>query len=529
VNALTRLALRRDRIMLPIWVYVTVIGVTTSAYELKKLYPTTAARLSLVSSGGSNPALRFLYGRLDGDSLGALTAWRYGVWAALIAALMSVFLVVRHTRGDEDAGRTELVVSCAVNRRAPLIAALRVGVIANVVLAVLLSIILPFLGLPAAGSVLLALGIAACGLVFTGIAAITAQLTSGARAARGIAIGVLGVAFMLRAVGDTGTASWLSWLSPLGWVQLAKPFAGDRWWVLALPVALAVVCVAGSFLLAADRDLGAGLLPDRLGRPAASRWLRDVAALSWRLERGNLAWWAFGYLVLFWVCGAAGVGIGSLLGGSKALRKEFAQLGGQPGIVDAYLSSLMLLAGLIAAGYAIAVVLRLRSAETGGLAEPLLTTAVSRVRWALAQLLVAFAGSVLLLVVAGLFTGLGYGLRGGSLGSGGLGGTVATMAGAGLAEVPAVLVFAGIALLVFGLMPRASIGVAWGALGLVAFLDLFGQTVSLSRWVLDIAPFTHIPHLPGGQVSAAPFLWLLLGFATTSAVGLAALRHRDIG
>ena len=119
-GALTMLALRRDRIMLPVWVYVVVGGVAANAYTFAELYKTAASRASLASSGLGNPALVFLYGRLNGDSVGALTAWRYGVWGALFAALMSVFLVVRHTRGDEEAGRLELVRSARVGRQAPL-------------------------------------------------------------------------------------------------------------------------------------------------------------------------------------------------------------------------------------------------------------------------------------------------------------------------------------------------------------------------------------------------------------------------
>ena len=68
----------------------------------------------------ANPALSFLYGQLHGDSLGALIAWRYLAYAALDAALMSIFLVIRHTRADEEAGRLELIGSTAVGRHAPL-------------------------------------------------------------------------------------------------------------------------------------------------------------------------------------------------------------------------------------------------------------------------------------------------------------------------------------------------------------------------------------------------------------------------
>src|ERR1700761_8172644 len=137
-GALTKLALRRDRVMLPVWVYVVVIGVASNAYTFAKLYKTASSRAALVASGNGNPALLFLYGRLNGSSVGSLTAWRYGVWGALFAALMSVFLVIRHTRGDEETGRLELIGSARVGRQAPLASAIAVAAAANVVLTVLL-------------------------------------------------------------------------------------------------------------------------------------------------------------------------------------------------------------------------------------------------------------------------------------------------------------------------------------------------------------------------------------------------------
>ena len=108
-RALAKLALRRDRIMLPAWVYLVVVGVSSTAYTFGKLYKTPASRVALVAGGESNPALLFLYGRLNGTSVGALTAWRYGVWGALFAVLMTVFIVIRHTRAEEEAGRLELI------------------------------------------------------------------------------------------------------------------------------------------------------------------------------------------------------------------------------------------------------------------------------------------------------------------------------------------------------------------------------------------------------------------------------------
>ena len=525
-GALARLAFRRDRIMLPAWVYVITAAIASNSYSLNKLYPTAAARAELAASGGRNPALVFLYGRLWGDSLGAVSAWRYGVWAAIFAALMSVFLVVRHTRADEEAGRLELVGSAAVGRLAALTAGLLVALTANAVLAVLLAVVLVVLGLPVAGSVAFALVITTCGLAFSAIAALAAQLAAGARSARGIALGVLGAAYLLRAVGDasgTGGVSWLTWLSPLGWTEMLRPYTTDRWWVLALPLALTAAATAAAYALAVLRDHGAGLLPDRPGRPAASAWLRSPFGLAWRLQRGTLYGWAVGFAFTFAASGAAAKGIGSLLGGSTQLRNAFTRLGGQAGITDAYLAAIMSLAGLAAAAYATSAVLRLRAEETGGQAEPLLATAIGRTRWGLSHIAVAVVGTAVLLAVAGVAAGLGYGLRIGSAGP-----EVARLLGAAMAQLPASLAVAGVAVVLFGLLPRASVAGAWTVVGVLVLIALFGQVLRLSQPILDISPFTHVPRLPGAAVTGTPLLWLSLAVVALVAAGLTGLRRRDI-
>jgi polyether ionophore transport system permease protein len=525
-GALARLATRRDRIMLPAWLYVLTALVAGTAYSFKQLYPTAASREEFAAAAGHNPALLSLYGPLFGNSIGSLTAWRYGAFAALGAGLMSVFIVVKHTRADEETGRLELVGSAAVGRQAALAAAVLVAVSANVVLAVLISAGLIALGLPAAGPIALASAIAGCGLVFTAVAAVTAQLARTARTARGAAIGAIGVAYLLRAVGDSAGAhgpTWLTWLSPIGWAELIRSFGQIRWWVLALPLAATVILAATAGVLAARRDYDAGLLPDRPGPAEAAGWLRSPLALAWRLQRGTLIGWVAGALVYGAVVGEAAKGIGGLLGSSE-IRKIMARLGGQAALTDAYLAAIMGFSGLIAAGYAVSAVLRLRSEETSGRADLVLATGTGRISWGLSDLVIAAGGTVLILAATGLGAGLGYALR-----SGGGGGEVARLVGAGLAQLPAALVVAGVAAALFGLAPRASVAGSWTALGVAVLMLFLGATLRLSHWVLDISPFTHLPKLPGGTVSAAPLAWLSVIALALAAAGMIGLRRRDIG
>jgi energy-coupling factor transporter ATP-binding protein EcfA2 len=175
-------------------------------------------------------------------------------------------------------------------------------------------------------------------------------------------------------------------------------------------------------------------------------------------------------------------------------------------------------------GEIIDLLARLRGGETAGRADPVLAGSVGRARWALSHLMVAFAGTAALLVVAGVATGLGYGLA-----AGGAGGETARMLGAGLAQLPAAAVIVGVAALACCARPDACVAVAWTAVGLAVLLNIFGQALQLSRWVLDMSPFTHGPKLPGGTVAAVPLFWLSVITLVLCAAGLAAVRRRDIG
>ncbi len=523
-GALTKLAARRDRIMLPAWLYLLTATLASTGYSFKSLYATAASREAVYNSTAHNATLLGLAGPLYGDSVGALTTWKVGSTAAVLAALMSIFTVVRHTRADEEAGRLELVGSTAVGRHSALAVGLILAAVANIVLALLITAALTAVGLPAAGSAALALAIAGCGLVFTSVAAVTAQVSGSARGARGIALAALAVAYVMESISAASGAPWLAWLSPIGWANLIQAYAGNRWLVLALPVLAAIVLAAAAAVLAARRDLGAGLVPPRPGPAEAAAWLRSPLALAWRLQRGSLAGWAAGTLLAGAAFGSVADGIGSLLGSGAQVRDAITRLGGQAGITDAYLAAMMGVIGLAAAAYAVSAVLRLRTEETAGRADPVLATATSRAGWGASHLVLAAAGAAVVLAAAGLGAGLAYGLRVGDVG-----GQLPRMLGAALAQLPAALVVAGVAVALFGLLPRSCVAGGWTALTVAVLIVLLGPTLRFSQPVQDISPFTHVPKLPGGTVSAVPLIWLAAIALALALAGAAGLRRRDIG
>jgi ABC-2 type transport system permease protein len=526
-SSLTRLALRRDRIMMAIWIYALTAVAYASVAATKKLYTSRAALLAFARTAGKDKITLAMYGPAgDLNTLGGVATWKLGVYGAIAAAVMSMFIVIRHTRGDEDAGRLELVGAGAVGRSAPLTAGLLVALLANLGLGLLMAAGLAVGGLPAVDSLGFGLGAAGVGCVFAAVTALAAQLAASARTAIGIVTAVLGAAYLLRAVGDAAVpGSWptaLSWVSPIGWTLQMRAFGPLHWWVLVISLLVTIVVTAAAFAFAGRRDLGTGLLPVRPGRPAARGSLAGPLGLAWRLQRGPLLAWASAFVVYGVVMGALASSVAQLVGTSAGARKMFTTMGGQSGLVNAFLAAIMSTMGVLASVYGVQAALRLRGEESGQRAEPVLAGAVGRIRWAASHLAFAVFGPVLLLVLTGLGMGLVHGANTGDMGK-----AVTQLLGSALVQLPAVWVLTGITVALFGLVPRLAT-LAWGAVAAFLLLTELGAFLGLNKWAVDISPFTHVPKLPGGTVTAAPLLWLTAVAAALAVAGLAGLRHRDL-
>ncbi|MGW1068204.1 ABC transporter permease [Streptomyces aureus] len=513
-GTLLRFALRRDRVTMPLWIGVIALMVLSLPASLKSVYSTPAERADLARQMLANSSLRATYGPVFGDSLGGLTAWRIGGYAGVLAAVMSLIVVVRHTRDEEESGRQELVSAAMVGRRAPLTAALLAALVANGVLTVLVAGGLA--GQGASGALALGLAIGATGMVFATMAAIVAQFTQSARLAKGLTGGLVGAAFVLRAAGDSATddgSSVLTWLSPVGWLENVRAFADERWWVLLLFAAAVAAQGAVAYVLAGRRDMGMSFLPTRPG-PATGR-LGTAGALAWRLQRGAVLGWSLGFLAAGAAFGGITKGAADLVGGNAKTREIIERMGGQAGITDAFLAAMVSMLGMVAALYAVSSVLRLHGEETSQRAEPLLAAAVGRLRWAGGHLVLAFGGTVLIMLLGGLGLALGYGAEYGAV------------LGACLVQVPAVWTLGGLAVLLYGLSPRIAPG-AWAAAGLALLLGWIGPALDLPQPVMDLSPFGHLPRLPGGTMTWTPVVVLTALAVALTAAGLTALRRRDL-
>jgi ABC-2 type transport system permease protein len=529
-RALTGLALRRDRFSLAAWVLgLSAFTAATMALWAKDLAnPTILAEEVRVAAG--NVGIRML-GLASGPSVGAYAMVRDFLLVAVLAALMSTFTVVRHTRQGEATGRAELVGAAVVGRHAGLAAALIVAVAANVVLALALGAGMMLAGQPAFGSFTAGAAIAAVGLAFAGVAAVTSQLTASTRGASGLSAAFLGIAFVTSGVGNmvghldaSGLrleSAWLAWTSPLGWGQQMRPFGGNNWWPFGLAIALFLACSGTAAALAGRRDFGHGLLPQRPGHAQASPTLQSPFGLAFRLQRGALLGWAAGMLGFGLIMGGLAENVRN---GNAAAKEWYERMGGSDQIVDAYRASVMQMAGMAAAIYVVQVLLRMRTDEAEGPVESVLAAAVSRWRWVASHALNALVGAVVLV----LLFAVGMGLTSGAS----LGDPVAqvrTLTVAGLVQLTGVLVVGAFVVAAVGLVPRFAGALSWAFLmASIVLGPLFGPTLKAPQWLQDLSPFTHTPKAPAVDVTAAPVLGLLAVVVAIGIVGLAAIRRRDL-
>jgi ABC-2 type transport system permease protein len=522
---LLRFGLRRDRVRLTVWILALVVGTVSTASNFKTLYADPADRASVVTTMDSPAGLAMTGPRhyLDDYNFGAMLGHQMLGFMAVMVGLMSVLIVTRHTRNEEETGRAELVRSAVVGRHAHLAAALALAVLANVVLALLLALTLGGMGIDGidtGGSLLYGFAHAAVGITFAAVAAVTAQITAHTRGASGMALAVVGVAYVLRAAGDVGGDGALAWLSPIGWAQRTYVYVDNRWWPLLLCLVLAALCAAAGFLLSTRRDVGAGLRASRLGSAVASDALSRPFGFALRLHRGMLAGFGAGLFLM-------GAMYGSILGDAEDMLKNIDQIQealkeiGGASVAESFASMVMVVLSVVAAVYVVMAALRPRAEETAGRAEPLLATGLSRTRWVGSHLAVAMAGGTALLLLAGV----GFGIAGAASASDA--GLFLDLVTAALAYAPALWVTVGVAVVLFGWFPRAS-AAAWIVPVYAFVVGYLGQLLQFPGWMSDLSPFGHVPQLPAAPMSWTPMVVLTLVAAGLVRVGLEGFRRRDL-
>ncbi|QMT17707.1 ABC transporter permease [Planococcus maritimus] len=522
--SLMRFIFRRDRVRLPIWILSFAFVSAGVVLVFENLYGDEVERQAL-SETMENPAMVAMvgpnYGGMD-YTTGAMTAHEMLLMTAAVVALMNILLVCRHTRGDEEEGRLELVRALPVGRLSSAAAILGALAGVNVLLALVTGISMAALGVDSVdlhGSLLFGASLGATGFFFAALTIVLAQLTQNARATTGLSIAALLAFYMIRAIGDVMSEP-LALTSPLGWILRAKPYIENEWWPVGLSIGLALALSALALYLNSIRDHDSGFLPTRAGRTTASSMLQGTFGLAFRLQRTSLIAWAIAMFIL-------GASYGSVLGEIESFFDDidlFQQLIVQQAgfsLIELFIPVLSSVMAILASIPAIMVVLKIKTEEKNERMEHLVSRSVSRVRLVFSYWLLASLTAVTMLAM----TGLGLGIAGNSVLEESL--SFNTYLGAPLAYLPAVLVMIGLALAFVGFWPNFA-SFLWLYLGVSFFVVYLGELLQLPDWVEKLTPYGYIPAIPLDEVNYGVFALMVAIAAALALAGTYGFRRRDL-
>ncbi|WP_337000586.1 ABC transporter permease [Microbacterium sp. LB12] len=532
-GVLLRQRIRRDWLQLTLWIVGTALMAFAGYAGVSQSYSTLADRQNILAAALANPVILMFRGLPSGTSEGAFLAFEVLPWLAFLAALMSCFLAVRHTRGDEEAGRAELVWATPAGRRLPTIATIVHGLLANIVLAILTTLALIGTGLPAAGSLLAGTAAASCGIAFLGIGLLAAQLMRTSRGANSLTVWVLVATFLIRGIGNAAgtpsddlssmTSAWPAWLSPFGWAEQTRPYDTDLVWPMLLGVGFGLVLAVASVALQSLRDIDASFVAERPGRVSARPSLASPHALVWRLTSGSIVGWAVGGAITGILATTLSGLVDQISGENPAVADILKKIGGATGgLEEVVVTVFFTLLGILAACCAVQTVVRARQEEARGTAEAVLATPIGRVRW-LADFVIVGIVAVVIVVAAAMLAGWA-----GIWSNGGDGSLYRIVAVAGLGQAVAGAIFAVLTALVFVLLPRATTAVAWSLVLLAALLGMFGPLFGLPEWSANLSPFAVTPVVDGTGVDVRGLWWLVLVLAAGGAAALTLMRRREL-
>ena len=483
-----------------------------------------AIGLSSLSSLADNPAIRTLFGRADAlDDPGGFTVWRTGTLVAVLVGTWAVLTATRLTRGEEEAGRWELLLAGRLPLRALVLRTLAVVLAAAMLPGVGVALGLLLAGTATTGAVLYGAAIAGVGLTGAALGVLAAQLLPERRAASGLATVVFLAGLLARMVADGVPAfSWLHWVTPFGLLSRTAAFAEDRFLPLALLAALAALFGVTAVALAAGRDVGAGRLATREHGRAPSRLLRSLPGFAVHRTRRPVGTWGVGIGAYFLLIGLLATAMMDFLR-ENPLFAEFAERAGfaQLASVGGYVASIFALLAIPVGAFASARLAASAHDESAGRLALLYSRPVSRVRWLVIESLAVVAGCVVLAAVAGLATWIGTVWVRAELE------LTDALAGA-LSVVPVALLCLGAAMAALGWAPQAvlALGVLPAAGGYL--LLVLADSFRWPSWVRGLSPFDHLAAVPVEPFDVAGALGMLAVALLFAVLGLVGYHLRDL-
>ncbi|MFV8827495.1 ABC transporter permease [Alkalihalobacterium sp. APHAB7] len=528
---LTFLAFKRDRLRLFAWLAVIMTLVTSVGIAMNDLMPTQEEVMKQVVARAESPAIRLFDIPAAGISVESAMLMRSSILIGIIIVLVSMQTVIRHTRQNEETGRTEMISSTAVGKYASLASGLIVTVIFNILVGITIASAMLFNNFDMEGSLLIGFVFAGIGIAFAGITSIAVQLSQTSSGATGMVTITFGLVFLISSIGDVlgefnrntfaVESHWLVWLSPWGWLGQVYAFHENNWWILWLFYLLFIATVFIAIYLVTKRDVGMGLFPAKKGPAFASRMLLSPIGLMWRLQRRVILSWVVAMFIFGMVIGGIGNEIRDMVSGlnNDQLLEMF---GGNPDLVSSIMASFVGFLATFVAVYFVLGLLRLRHDEVDGFMEGVLATGVSRVHLLMSQFICVGLGLWGILIFLALGAGTTAKVSTGDA-------MFLTMLEVTFYQAPAILTIGAFTILLIGILPKGAIAVSLAAV-LFSIISgpMFGTMLGLPEIVQSISPFSYTTVGEAGNIDWINALGLTVIAMIFITVGILSYSRRNL-
>jgi len=561
--SLTWFMLRRERIISLTWIaglVISIVGLVPGMREALDADSQTALFAML-----ENPSLVAMMGppyALINETFGSLYTCLMLLICAFAVGLMNIFLVIRHTRADEEKWRYEVVRSLPVGRLANLNATLLTAFVVNVILAVLIGLGMYAFGdssMDFNGSMLWGAALGVTGLVFAAVTALFSQLCSNSRSATGYSFGALMLLYLLRAPGDmeiritggsvvTGSAEALALFSPLGLVLRTQAYVADYWWPIFVLLGIAVVISILAFYFNSIRDIDQGIIPARRGRATGSLLMRTPFGLSFKLLRTGIIIWLVGMFSLGYAYGTVAGDVDQFMASNEMWQQlmigptgiqAMNEAGMTPDqileqirtavsamgytLTELFMSTITNIMGVFTLVPLFLFILRAKNEERDGRTEAILATQTCRYKYLASFAIIAFLSAIVIqfVLAVSLYSSAIQELTDSSELS------LKFLIEANMVYVPAQWVMIGFAILLIGLLPKAT-GVLWGYFTFTLFFMFFGRMNIFPDWLQKFTPFGYIPQLPMDEINYLTLGLLTAVAAALTTVGFIFYKKRDI-
>jgi ABC-2 type transport system permease protein len=514
-----------------LWALVFGAYVASKAIGFVKVYPTPAAQQKILGPFSSNTGIEVILGplRRAAETVPGYVAWNTLSIMVIVGVIWAFLITTKTFRGEENAGRWELLLSGQTTARKAAVNALAgLGVslaLFYVIMGVIFTAVGKYQGVnySTGAAFFLALAVASAVMLFVTVGALASQLMSTRTRAASTSAAVFGIFFLLRVVADMSSAHWLLNLTPLGWVEKLQPLSGSQpVWLIPI-IGLSVILGGLTIYFAGKRDLEDSIFADKDTAKPRTTLLNSPFALAIRLTRTNSISW----LIAFF---AAAVLYGSLI---KAEVQAVMQSTGaehvisrlafqsQGAVAAVFLGIIFLLQMLLIMSYVASSVAAIRRDEASGYIDNFLVRPVSRLRW-LAGRIVLIA---VVLIMSGLVTvaGVWVGIANQHVGV-----PFHSLFLAGINALVPVALTVGVGIFAFGVQPRLTSILAYGVLVWSFLISMVSSGLNLNHWVLDTSVLHQIVLAPSANPNWSIDLIIFIISVVLCMAGAIVFNRRDL-